>query len=254
MDVEYYTVGLRHTAVLWRHFPGVNTPVCVVAPRRGCLLKHHCFWPFPVTGLLFIGVFDFRLYRFVDVWKEGETCDSLHFAYAVGVKVSFAGAFVVAADVSYAPWMVGIEAGNNFEKGFWFWYPVFSDTVMFLIHENRSTDNIDISIFFRPLPASFLNGVPYTTVQRFVLGTDVCHQETLIHCLFVPFVVAGGTHVASVNMFVFFISIIPMVSLGFRNIFVFVKGQVGTRHVAINMLGSKMPGDPVGLQSILVVR
>lgn len=65
------------------------------------------------------------------------------------------------------------ETQNDLVECLWDDNLVCSNHQMFLIIEQRTADDINISIFFRPPATSYLDFVPVTTVQASILWTDI---------------------------------------------------------------------------------
>lgn len=61
--------------------------------------------------------------------------------------------------------------------------------------EDRTADDIYPVVTLCPCTAQHLQVIPVTTIQFAVLRTDVRHQERLLLCPLIPFVITGGTHV-----------------------------------------------------------
>ena len=88
---------------------------------------------------------------------------------------------------------------NHLEEGIRHYHLVLTQLAMLLIQKYRSADNINLTILLRPVAALLLYRVPYPRIQTVVLRTHIGHQETFIHRLLTPFVVACRAHVSPVE-------------------------------------------------------
>ena len=70
---------------------------------------------------------------------------------------------------------------------------------MLLVQKDRSANDIYLAILLSPSAALLLDTVPYARIQGMSLRTHVGHQETFIHRLLAPLVIACRTQVSPVE-------------------------------------------------------
>ena len=138
---------------------------------------------------------------------------------------------------------------NHLEEGIRHYHLVLAQLAMLLVQKYRSADNINLTILLRPVAALLLYRIPYPRIQTVVLRTHIGHQETFIHRLLAPFVIACRTHVSPVQTTVI---IIRQSTHGCRHLLIISK--LTARQLTRCMLHRQRPGYPIRLSRIMIIR
>ena len=144
----------------------------------------------------------FCLYLFLDVIRKfGEEVvagDTLHIIYRVD-EVLFlqAGSSLVATDKTDGLRILA-SSEDYLEESIRHHHLVLTQFAMLLIQENRTAYDIYLTVFLCPGTTLLFDTIPDARIQGMGLGTHIGHQETLVHSLLIPLVIASRTEMTSI--------------------------------------------------------